>query len=59
LGALLATQRVIPVVHDVGYDDLRAESPLLAARAGLSTDGSSLGEVAAKIAESVLAIAVS
>lgn len=25
LGALLATQRVIPVVDDVGYDDLRAE----------------------------------
>jgi hypothetical protein len=54
LGALLATQRVIPVMHNVSYDDLRAESPLLAARAGLSTDGSSLGEVAAKIAESVL-----
>lgn len=54
LGALLATQRVIPVLHDVSYDDLRAESPLLAARAGLSTEGSSLSEVAAKIAESVL-----
>lgn len=54
LGALLATQRVIPVTHNVSYDDLRAETPLLAARAGLSTDGSSLGEVAAKIAESVL-----
>lgn len=59
LGALLATQRVIPVVHAVGYDNQRAESPLLAARAGLSTDGSSLGEIAAKIAESVLDVAVS
>lgn len=56
LGALLATQRVIPVLHDVSYDDLRAESPLLAARAGLSTEGSSLSEVAAKIAESVLEV---
>jgi hypothetical protein len=58
LGALLATQRVIPVLHEVGYDDLRAESPLLAARAGLSTNGVSLAEVAAKIAESVLSIPV-
>jgi hypothetical protein len=56
VSALLGTERVIPVVHEIGYDDLRAESPLLAARAGLSTEGSSLDEVAAKIAESVLGI---
>lgn len=54
LGALLATNRVIPVLHDVTYEDLRSESPLLAARTGLSTTGSSLTEVAEKIAESVL-----
>jgi hypothetical protein len=53
LGALLATDRVIPVTHDVEYDELRAESPLLAARAGLTSTDSSLVEVAAKVAESV------
>jgi hypothetical protein len=53
LGALLATDRVIPVTHEVEYDELRAESPLLAARAGLTTTDSSLVEVAAKVAESV------
>jgi hypothetical protein len=56
LGALLATDRVIPVTHDVAYDELRRESPLLASRAGLTTTDSSLAEVAAKIAESVLGI---
>jgi len=56
LGALLATDRVIPVSCDVTYDDLRVESPLLAARAGLSTTDSSLVEVASKIAESVLGV---
>ena len=56
VSALLGTERVIPVVHEIGYDALRAESPLLAARAGLSTKGSSLDEVAAKIAESVIGI---
>jgi len=56
LGALLATDRVIPVSHNVTYDELRAESPLLAARAGLSTADTSFADVAAKIAESVLDI---
>jgi hypothetical protein len=54
LGALLATDRVIPVSHGLDFEDLRSESPLLAQRAGLSTSGSTLAEVAAKIAESVL-----
>jgi len=58
LGALLATDRVIPVSHAVTYDELRGESPLLAARAGLSTDESSFAEVAAKIAESVLDVEI-
>jgi hypothetical protein len=58
LGALLSVERVIPVLHGVSYDDLRGESPLLAARAGLSTNDSSLAEVAIKIAESVLSIDV-
>lgn len=54
LGALLSTGRVIPVLHEVTFEELRCESPLLAARAGLSTAGSSLAEVAEKIAGSVL-----
>ncbi len=54
LGALLATDRVIPVVHGVPYETLRGESPLLASRAGLSTETGSLRDVAVKIAESVL-----
>lgn len=54
LGALLATDRVIPVVHGVPYETLRGESPLLASRAGLSTETGSLRDVAMKIAESVL-----
>jgi len=56
LGALLATDRVVPVTHDVEYAELRVESPLLAARAGLSTTDSSLVDVASKIAESVLGV---
>jgi hypothetical protein len=56
LGALLGGGRVIPVIHGIDHDDLRNESPLLAARAGLSTEGSSFADTAAKIAESVLGV---
>lgn len=58
LGALLAGGRVIPVIHGVSHDDLREESALLAARAGLSTQDSSLVEAAVKLAESVLGVEV-
>ena len=55
LSALLATDRVIPVVHGTTFGDLRQVSPLLAARSGLDTGNySSLEEVAAKIADTVL-----
>ncbi len=55
LSALLATDRVIPIVHGTTFDALRQVSPLLAARSGLDTaDYSSLGEVATKIADTVL-----
>lgn len=53
LSVLLATDRVIPVVHETTFEDLRNESPLLASRSGLSTEDSSLDEVAAKIAETL------
>ena len=54
LGALLSTGRVIPVLHEVSYEELSGESPLLAQRAGLSTADSSLQEVAEKIADTIL-----
>lgn len=52
LSALLATERVIPVAHETTFDDVRNVSPLLAARAGLTSDGS-LDDIAAKIADAV------
>jgi hypothetical protein len=51
LSALLATDRVIPIVHGVTFDELRDVSPLLAARSGLSTGESSLEDVATKLAD--------
>lgn len=55
LSALLATDRVIPIVHGTTFEELRKVSPLLAARSGLTTsDYASLEEVAAKIADTVL-----
>lgn len=53
LSALLATDRVIPVAHGTTFEALRDVSPLLAARSGLSTEGSSLEEVAAKVVDAV------
>ncbi len=53
LSALLATDRVIPVAHGTTFEALRDVSPLLAARSGLSTDESSLAEVATKVADTV------
>ena len=55
LSALLATDRVIPIVHGTTFEELRRVSPLLAARSGLDTASyGSLEEVAAKIADTVL-----
>lgn len=55
LSALLATDRVIPIVHGTTFDELRRVSPLLAARSGLDTANYlSLEEVATKIADTVL-----
>lgn len=55
LSALLATDRVIPIVHDTTFDELRMVSPLLAARSGLDTASyGSLEQVAAKLADTVL-----
>lgn len=55
LSALLATDRVIPIVHGTTFEALRQVSPLLAARSGITTaDYGTLDEVAAKLADTVL-----
>ena len=51
LSELLARDLLIPVAHGVTYDEIRAVSPLLGSRNGLSTDEDSLKDIAKKIAE--------
>lgn len=53
LSALLAGERLVPVVHQTTYGALRDVSPLLASRSGLSTAENSMSGVADKIAELV------
>jgi len=53
LSALLATDLLIPIVHDTTYDDLREASPLLGSRSGLNTAEDSISNIAEKLAELV------
>jgi hypothetical protein len=53
LSALLATDQLVPIVHNTTYEALRDVSPLLASRTGLSTAEETMKEVAAKLAELV------
>lgn len=53
LSALLARERLVPVVHGTTYEALRDVSPLLASRSGLSTAEDSMIGVAGKLAELV------
>ena len=53
LSALLAGNKLIPIVHNTTYDALRNVSPMLASRTGLDTSEDSMAVVAAKIAELV------
>lgn len=53
LSALLAGERLIPVVHNTTYEALREVSPLLASRTGLSTEEESMTDVATKLADLV------
>lgn len=53
LSALLAGNRLIPIVHNTTYDALRNVSPLLASRTGLDSSEDSMTEIAEKIAELV------
>lgn len=53
LSALLAGERLVPVVHGTTYAALREVSPLLASRSGLSTAEEPMADVANKLAELV------
>lgn len=53
LSVLLATGRVIPIVHETTFEALLDASPMLHSRSGLSTDESSLSNIAAEIADTV------
>jgi TIR domain len=53
LSALLAREKLVPVVHETTYEALRDVSPLLASRTGLSTAEEPMADVAAKLAELV------
>lgn len=51
LSALLALDRLIPIVHNTTYEELRNVSPLLGSRSGLNTGEQTMAEIAAKLAE--------
>lgn len=51
LSVLLATDLLVPVVHNTTYEALRDVSPMLASRSGLSTAEGEMANVAAKLAE--------
>jgi len=53
LSALLARERLVPIVHETTYEALRDVSPLLGSRSGLSTSEEPMTDVAAKLAELV------
>lgn len=56
LSVLLASRRVIPVLHGTTFEALLDVSPMLASHAGLNTAESSLDDVAAKIAAAAAAL---
>ncbi len=53
LSAVLATEQLVPIVHNTTYEALRNVSPLLASRSGLSTGEDTMATVADKLAELV------
>jgi hypothetical protein len=53
LSALLARERLVPIVHETTYEALREVSPLLGSRSGLSTAEEPMADVVAKLAELV------
>lgn len=53
LSALLATDQLIPIVHNTTYEELRDVSPLLASRSGLDTSEESMEIISEKLVELV------
>lgn len=53
LSALLASDLLVPIVHNTTFEKLREVSPLLGSRSGLSTIEDSLEDIADKLAELV------
>lgn len=53
LSALLAGERLVPIVHQTTYDALREVSPLLVSRNGLNTSEDTMEGVVAKLADLV------
>lgn len=51
LSALLATDQLVPIVHNTTYDNLRDVSPLLGSRNGLDTQEDTMGNIAKKLSE--------
>lgn len=51
LSALLATDQLVPIVHNTTYDELRDVSPLLGSRNGLDTQEDTMENIAKKLAE--------
>jgi hypothetical protein len=54
LGALLSKSTLIPVLHNVTFDDVKQYSGILPDLAGFSTDSDGIGDIAKKIAAAVL-----
>jgi hypothetical protein len=53
LSALLARERLVPIVHGTTYEELRDVSPLLGSRTGLDTAEEPMADVADKLADLV------
>lgn len=53
LSALLARERLVPIIHETTYEELRDVSPLLGSRTGLDTAEESMAAVADKLADLV------
>jgi len=54
LSALLAQDRLVPILHNTTYEELREVSPLLGSRSGLTTSEESMISIASKLAELVV-----
>ena len=54
LGVLLSKQTLIPVLHNVTFDDVREYSGILPDLAGFTTDQDSISDIAKKIAAAIL-----